>query len=87
MLVSTGSASVLLPFRSPMNSGSVRYAAIASRSSRSSSHSHRGERNASRALSRLNRMHREQKFLSRSWNAYLSLIEESPLLAVRDGRG
>ena len=26
-------------------------------------------------------MHREQKFLSRSWNAYLSLIEESPRLA------
>jgi hypothetical protein len=26
-------------------------------------------------------MHREQNFLSRSWKAYLSLIEESPRLA------
>src|SRR6476660_10245382 len=37
-----GSASVPSPFRSPTNSGSVRYAAIASRSFRSSSHRHRG---------------------------------------------
>src|SRR5713226_7326502 len=28
-------------------------------------------------------MHREQNFLSRSWKAYLSLIEESPRLAGR----
>src|ERR1700730_14645133 len=79
-----GSASLLSPFRSPTNSGSVRYAAIASRSFRSSSHSHRD-----RTITPLNKLlavRRASVQSPRVEDAWEDIADEESDLRLDDGQ-